>query len=110
MAKRGGAPAPQAGGLRNQRVDVEAVQEAADLGTLLLEVMTKVARELDAEVVVGESVHRVLPAHEGDKKLGIGPGHRIEGLDGPSALIRLVRGPAGGRPVRRPLDGGGVSA
>ena len=61
MAKRGDATAPQAGDLRDQLVDVEAVQEAADLSTLLLGVLTVVARELGAEIAVGEAVHGVLP-------------------------------------------------
>jgi len=43
MAKGGDAPAARAGDLRNQPVDVEAVQESADLGTLLFRVLTKVA-------------------------------------------------------------------
>jgi len=34
MAKRGHAPAARAGDLPDESVDVEAVQQAADLGTL----------------------------------------------------------------------------
>jgi hypothetical protein len=51
------------------------MQQPTDLRTLLFRVLTQVAREFGAEVAVGEAVHRVLPAHEGDEELVIGPGH-----------------------------------
>jgi len=84
MAKGGDAPAARTGNLRNQPVDVKAVEEAGDLGTLLGRVLTKMAVELGSEVAIREPVHRVLSAQEGDEELGIGPGHRIEGLNGPA--------------------------
>jgi hypothetical protein len=40
---------------------VEAVEEPADLGALLLRVRSKMGRELGAEVAVREAVHGVLP-------------------------------------------------
>ena len=45
MAKRGDAPAARAGDLRGEPVDVEAVEKATDLGTLLSRVITKAVRE-----------------------------------------------------------------
>jgi hypothetical protein len=54
------------------------MQEATDLGALLFRILSKLASELGAEVAVGEAVHRVLPAHEGDEELEIGPGQGIE--------------------------------
>jgi hypothetical protein len=48
---------------------MEAVEEAADLGTLLFRVRTKLTGELGAEVAVGETVHGVLPTHERDEQL-----------------------------------------
>jgi len=80
------------------------VKEAADLGTLLLGVSTKLAREFGAEVAVGEALHGVLSAHEGDEELGIGPGHGIEGLKG-SARRRVL---AGGDGVQPPEAGDGI--
>ena len=83
MAKCGDAPAARTGDLRDQSVDVKAVEESADLGTLRWRVLTKVARELCAEIAVRESMHGVLAAHEGEKELTIRAGHGIEGRDGP---------------------------
>jgi len=86
MARRSDVPAARAGDLRDQAVDVEAVEKSADLRTLLCRVVTELARELGAEVAVGEAVHRMLPAHEGDEELGIGPGHGIESLARPPGM------------------------
>src|SRR6266542_4021442 len=66
--------------------------------------MSKLTRELGAEVAVREAVHRVLPAHEGDEERVVGPGHGIEGLEA-SGLRRML---AGGVGVRPPEPGGGV--
>ena len=68
VAKRGDSPAPGAGDLRDEPVDVEAVEEPTDLGTLRFRVIAESAGELCTEVAVGEAVHGVLPAHEGDEE------------------------------------------
>ena len=105
MTKGGDAPAARAGDLRNQPVDVEAVQESADLGTLLSRVVAKVAGELGAKVAVGEAVHGVLAAHEGDKELVSG---RATGLK--ALTVRPCAGPrlAGGDGVQPSEPGGGI--
>jgi hypothetical protein len=46
MAEGSDAPAARAGDLRDQPVDVNAEEEAADLGTLLVRVIAEVAGEL----------------------------------------------------------------
>src|SRR6266508_832416 len=96
------APAPRAWDLRDEPVDVETVEKATDLSTLPFRVITKVASELGAEIAVREPVHRVLPAHEGDKELRIGTGHRIERLDRAARRRAL----AGGDGVQPPEPGG----
>jgi hypothetical protein len=52
-----------------QPVDVEAVEEAAGLGTLPFRVSTKVVSELGAEVAAREPGYGVLSAHKGDEEL-----------------------------------------
>jgi hypothetical protein len=94
----------EAGDLRDQPVDVEAVEEATDLSTVRVRVIAEAAGELGAQVAVREPVHGVLPAHEGDEELVIGPGHGIEGLDR-SALRRAL---ARGHGVQTRSPGGGV--
>ena len=92
MAERGDAPAARARDLRNQPVDVEAVQEAADLGTLLRGVRTQVAGELGAQVAVGEAVHGVLPAMRATKSWESGRATGLKALTGRPAAgcLRVV--------------------
>lgn len=92
MAKRGDAPAARAGDLRDEPEDVQAVEQSADLGTLLFRVIPKPIGQLGPEVPVREAVHGVLPAHEGDERLVIGAGHGIEGLDGAPPRGVFARG------------------
>jgi hypothetical protein len=61
MTKHGDAPAARAGDLHDEPVDVEAMEEAADLSTLLSRVIAEMASERGAEVAVREAVHSVLP-------------------------------------------------
>src|SRR5262245_8710799 len=104
MAKRGDAPAARARDLRDQAIPVEAVEQAADLGTLLFLVRPKSIGQLGAEVAVREAVHGVLPAQESDEQRVIGAGHGMEGLDGAASAGVF----AGGDSVQPPQPWGRI--
>jgi hypothetical protein len=61
MAERGDAPAARARDLLDEPVDVEAVEQSTDLGTVLFRVIPKLIDKLGAKVAVREPVHGVLP-------------------------------------------------
>src|SRR5262245_59837281 len=82
MAKGGDAPAARTRDLGDQPIHVEAVEQAADLGTVLVRIATKATGQVGTEVAVREAMDGVLAAHEGKEELGVGPSHGIEGLDG----------------------------
>src|SRR5262245_27131932 len=92
VAKRGDAPAARARDLGDQPIDVEAVEQPADLGTVLSGIPPEPIGQRGTEVAVREAVHGVLPAHEGQEELGVWPGHGIERLDGAVARGVLARG------------------
>ncbi len=87
MPERGDAPAARAGDLRDQPVDVETVEEAADLGTLLFRVITEMVSELGAGPGAGVAETVVIINGCGSRP-GAGPGGQASA--GPGGASNLT--------------------